>query len=161
MSITGALKAIFSEEKIDTLEKAGKLVEGLLSSLGAKQEEAKIEMDEENQLGWLIQVGDIYLYIYIFQMENNFLYIKMVSPLVYMPETNLLPFYRKLLEYNVDFHDIGFGVEKNVVMILAQRKIDYTSLEECRFIIEFIAKTGNLLNKELIKEFGSKPYQLD
>jgi len=161
MSISSALKSIFSDEKVDTLEKAAKLVEGLLGSLGAKHEEARIDMDEANQLGWLIRVGDIYLYIYIFQLENNLLYIKMVSPIVYMPEGNVLPFYRKLLEYNVDLHDVGFGVERNLAMMLAQRKIEFTSFEECRFIIEYIAKIGNEVNKEMIKEFGCKPYQLD
>lgn len=159
--ITDKIKSFFSNEKIDTLEKAAEIIKDLLKSLGAKEEDAQIETDNEGMLGWAIGVNSIFIYIYLFKGEDGFLYVRLVSPVMYMPSENILPFYRTLLERNLYLHDIGFAVEENLILLMAQRRIDLTSQEECRFILAYLAETGDKLAKEISEEFKTELFEME
>ncbi len=154
-----SLKKLFKHEKPYTLEKADQIVRELLKSMGTNHKDAKMDMEDKNLLGWAIGVGEAIIYIYIFQSDDNTLFIKFVSPVMYMPEENLLPFYRKLLELNNRLHDIGFSIENNIVLMFAQRRIELTTIEESKYIIMYLARMVQELGGDLMKEFNAKPFK--
>lgn len=159
--ITDRIKSMFKSEKIDTLEKAESIIKEMLNNFGAKEEDARIETDNESMIGWAISVNNIIIYIYLFKGDDDFLYVRIVSPVLMLPSENILPFYRTLLEQNLYLHDIGFAVEENMILIVAQRRIDLTNLEECKFIIAYMAEIGEKTTKSLSEEFKAKIFELD
>ena len=160
-SIIDNIKSLFTSEKINTLEKASQIINEMLKSLGTNEKDASMETDNKNMLGWAINVNDIIIYIYLFKGEDKNMYLRLVSPILKLPTTNILPFYRKLLEHNLYLHDIGFSVEENLILLMAQRRIDLTSLEECTYIVSFLAESGTKLTKELSEEFDAEIYTID
>jgi len=159
--IMDRLKTLFSDEKIDTLEKAYEIVKELFATLGVKEEDAKLDLESENMLGWSLAVNSTAMYIYLFADDENNLFVKILSPALKLPEENILPFYRRLLELNLNLHDIGFGVENDTVILMAQRRIDLTTVEENKYIIEYLAVVAEKLVNSIAEEFNADKFELE
>ena len=159
--ITDKIKSFFSNEKIDTLEKAADIIKDMLKSIGADENDAQIDTGNDSMLGWAIGVNTIFIYIYLFKGDDGFLYVRIVSPVMYLPSENIMAFYRSLLEKNLFLHDIGFAAEENMILLMAQRRIDMTTLDECRFILGYLAEAGDKLAKEISEEFSTELFEME
>lgn len=161
MNLSNIFQGLFGQAHIDTLEEAAKLIESILDSLGTNPEDAKMDIEGQNVMGWLIQNGKSYLFIYVFMTDDKQLLLKMVSPVVFMPEKNLLAFYRKLLEENLALHDSALGIERNIVMVQSLRRADLMSLEEAKNLVAYLYKTSQDTAAVLAEEFGAKFYVIE
>ena len=159
MPIKALLKKLFEHEEEINLEKADNIVKELLESMGTNHKDAQMDIEDKNMLGWAISVNDIIIYIYIFQSDEKTLFIKFVSPIMYIPNENILPFYRKLLEVNNILHDIGFSIENNLVLMFAERRIDLTSIEESKYIILYLARIAKDIALPISEEFNAKIFK--
>jgi len=161
MNLSNIFQNLFGQDHIDSLEEAAKLIESILDSLGTNPEEAKMDLESKTALGWLIQNGTTYLFIYVFKTEDNQFLLKMVSPVVFMPEKNLLPFYRFLLESNLNLHDSTLGIEKNIIMMQSLRRVDLISPDEAKNMVGYLYKTSQEMAAKLSKEFEAKYYEVE
>lgn len=89
-------------------------------------------------------------------------WVLVYSPLVSMPEDNLLPFYRKLLDINYDESVMGRLSTCDDVVFLA-RSLG-TDFSNHRAVIEMVTALANEaagLCDFLVKEFGARPKGFD
>lgn len=161
MSINDIFKNRFSSYKIESLKEASKLMESLLDSMGTNNEEAKIEMDNKDMQGWMVKVGSAYIFIYILKSDDLKMYFKVLSPVCFMPEKNIIPFYRFLLETNMFIGGYALGVEKNIVMLQSLKRLDNLELEDAKKAIEQIAKLSGEISIKSVDEFKARYYELE
>lgn len=159
MTINNLFKTFFSNDKIDTIDEASKLIQGLLESMGTSHEEAKLETENKDMLGWVINFGNSILYIYVYKSDNGVIYLKVISPLTLLPEKNILPFYRTLLETNMYLNGYIIGVEKNMAILMSIIKIQNIDSEEARKMVEQIAKLTLDISDKLIEEFSAVRFE--
>ena len=160
MTINNLFKTFFSNDRIDSIDEASKLIQDLLESMGTSHEESKIEMESKDMLGWMVSVGNVLIYIYVFKSEDSVIYLKIICPIVFLPEKNILPFYRILLETNMYLNGYVIGVEKNMAAMMSVRRIENLKIEESRKMIEQMAKLTLDISEKLIDEFKAVKFEL-
>jgi len=160
MTINNLFKTFFSNDKINTLNAGSKLISELLESMGTSHDEAKIEVDSKDMLGWMVNVGNVSLYIYVFKSEDGVIYLKVISPLVFLPEKNILPFYRTLLETNMYLNGYTIGVEKNMITLMSVRRIENLKIEESKKMIEQMAKLTLDISEKLVEDFKAVKFEV-
>lgn len=160
MTLNSLFKTFFSADKIDTIDEASKLIQDLLSSLGTSHEESKMEMESKDMLGWMITIGNVYVYIYVFRADDKKIYLKIVSPVVFLPEKNILPFYRSLLEANIYLNGFSVGVEKNLALILRVKRVEEVGIEEAKKLVEQTAKISLDMSEKLIDDFKAVKFEI-
>ncbi|HAV91947.1 TPA: hypothetical protein DCW38_02055, partial [candidate division WOR-3 bacterium] len=99
------------------------------------------------------------LYIYVYKSDNGVIYLKVIYPLTLLPEKNILPFYRTLLETNMYLNGYIIGVEKNMAILMSIIKIQDIDSEEARKMVEQIAKLTLDISDKLIEEFSAVRFE--
>jgi len=87
-----------SKNETKPLERHVRDVEIILQKIGVNLDEAKMALEEG--YGWEFRRGSASIEIYIVQRDDK-TFLQVLSPIMYLPQTNLLPLYRRLLEYNL------------------------------------------------------------
>ncbi|MGE3062285.1 MAG: hypothetical protein AB7T10_01455 [bacterium] len=160
MTLNNLFKTFFASDKIDTIDEASMLIGELLSALGTSHDESKIEMEGKDTLGWMVNIGTVYVYIYVFKSEDEKIYLKVISPIVFLPEKNILPFYRALLESNMYLNGFTLGIEKNLALLLRIKRIEEVKLEEAKKIVEQTAKLSLDISEKLIEDFKAVKFEI-
>src|SRR5215212_1243460 len=62
-------------------------------------------------------------------------YLQVLSPILHLPMTNLLPLYRRLLELNLQLTNAALGVHLDVVYVFSERPLDGLDAVEANSII--------------------------
>ncbi len=158
MDILNIVKKIFGPEKNDQLEDILKIIEEILSTVGTNMEESKLDTTDANMFGWLFKIGIAQIFLYLIKDENKF-YIKIISPLTYLPKNNILPFYRKLLEENLLLNDLSIGVDKNIAVLFCIKNIEDIDYETLKKLVENIAETHSQMTEKLVEEFQTKIFE--
>lgn len=130
-------------------------VEQILLSIGVDSVQAR--MNIQNGYGWNFQRGSALIEIYISQQENTG-YIQVLSPIIHLPQTGLLPLYRRLLELNLQLTNAAFGVYLDVVYIFSERPLDGMDATEANAIISMVAAYADEMDDKLVAEFGGRLY---
>ena len=160
MTLNNLFKTFFSSDRIDSIDEASSLIQELLSSLGTSHEESKIETDSKEMLGWMTGIGNVYVYIYVFKSDDNRIYLKLISPVAFLPDKNILPFYRTLLETNIYLNGYVLAVEKNLTLLIRVKKIEEVSLDEAKKITEQIVKLSTEISEKLIEDFKVQKFEI-
>ncbi|MEJ5307542.1 MAG: hypothetical protein WHT27_04515 [candidate division WOR-3 bacterium] len=158
MDILHIVKKIFGTEKNDEIEDVLKIIEEILSTVGTTHEDAKLELSDKNMFGWFFKIGITPIYLYLIKEDGKF-FIKLISPLTYLPKNNILPYYRKLLEENLSLIDISIGVEKNFSILFSIKSVDDIDFERLKKLIENISKKHTELTSKLVEEFQAKIFE--
>lgn len=130
-------------------------VEQILLSLGVDPVQARMNM--QNGYGWSFQRGSAIIEVYISQKENTG-YMQVLSPIVHLPQTGLLPFYRKLLELNLQLTSAAFGIYLDIVYVFSERPLDGLDAVEANTIISLLANYADEWDDKLVAEFGGRLY---
>jgi hypothetical protein len=107
----------------------------------------------ESQAWFLVQ-GSTRFEVGFFNYNNKD-YFYVASPIVKLPEENLLPFYRRLLELNDFYIGVKLSVRANQVWMLGQRECDGMGKSEAKTIIDDVRLLADDLDDKLINEFGA------
>ncbi|MDI6700377.1 MAG: hypothetical protein QME48_04000 [bacterium] len=158
MDILHIVKKIFGDEKDNQIEDILTIIEEILSTVGTSHEEAKIETSDKNMLGWFFKIGITPIYLYLLKEDGKF-FIKIISPLTFLPKNNILPYYRKLLEENLTLVDLSIGVEKNFSLLFSIKSIDDLDFERLKKIIETFSQKHTELTSKLVEEFQAKIFE--
>lgn len=137
------------------LQKHVRNVETILSNLGIDPAEAR--MDTENGFGWSFQRGSAMIEVYITSQHGRD-YFQVLSPILHLPMTGLLPLYRRLLEINLQITNASIGVHLDIIYVFNERPIEGLDISEVSFTIDRISEYADDLDNQLINEFGGRMY---
>ena len=106
--------------------------------------------------GWNFQRGSALIEVYVTQEERG--YLQVLSPIMHLPQTNLLPLYRKLLELNLQLTNASVGIHQDVVYVFNERPLDGLDPIEADSIIRKLAIYADDFDNTLVEEYGGRMY---
>lgn len=130
-------------------------VEQILLSLGIDPQQAR--MNTQEGFGWNFRRGSAVIEIYISQQDSTG-YMQVLSPILHLPATGLLPLYRRLLELNLQLTNAALGVYLDVVYVFSERPLEGMDSGEANTIINLVATYADELDDKLMQEFGGRLY---
>ncbi|MGJ3240152.1 MAG: YbjN domain-containing protein [Anaerolineae bacterium] len=137
------------------LQQHAVIVEQILAKLGVDLNRSRMAAD--SGYGWSFQRGSALIEVYIAAQKERE-YLQVLSPLLHLPNGNLLPLYRRLLELNLSMTNASLGVYLDVVYVFNERPLDGLDSMEANFIITQIARYADELDNQLLSEFGGRLY---
>lgn len=140
---------------VKPLERHVRDVEIILQKIGVDITEAKMSLEEG--YGWEFRRGSASIEIYIVQREDK-AYLQVLSPIMYLPQSNLLPLYRRLLDYNLQMTSASLGIFQDVVYVFNERPLHGLDADETDDIIDFVSGYADDLDNALVNEFGGRLY---
>lgn len=137
------------------LEVHARTVEQILGAIGV--DPTKARLNTEQGYGWTFQRGSAVIEVYISQQgERGFLQV--LAPIVHLPNTGLLPLYRRLLELNLQLTNAALGIHLDVVYVFNERPLEGMDPVEANQIISTVSGYADELDNMLINEFGGRLY---
>ncbi len=138
-----------------SLQGYAQTVEAILSAIGVDPVAARMNVD--SGYGWNFQRGSALTEIYISEDEGRG-YFQVLSPIMHIPQSALLPLYRHLLELNLQLTNASIGVYLDVVYVFSERPLDGLDSEEANHVIQQVAQYADDLDNRLVNEFGGRMY---
>jgi hypothetical protein len=138
-----------------SLEAYAGAVEQILPAVGI--DPAAARMNIEGGYGWSFQRGSALIEIYVSQQDNAG-YLQVLSPIIHLPMSNLLPLYRRLLELNLQLTAASVGVHLDVVYVFSERPLEGMDANEANTIINLVSHYADDLDDRLVAEFGGRLY---
>ena len=130
-------------------------VEQILKNIGVDPAAARMKTDRD--FGWSFQRGSAIIEIYVTQ-QGSAGNLQVLSPLMHLPSSGLLPLYRHLLELNLQLTNAAIGVYQDVVYVYSERPLDGLDASEANAIITLVARYADELDNKLVTEFGGRLY---
>lgn len=152
------LKTLFRKET--PLQRHQRQIEDILKTLEMKPEDHRVELDDENELAWVVGRGSIRAGIRIFwDAEGGIGWFSVEAPLVRLPDDNLLPFYRKLLDLNGEYPGVTLQTRGDVVYLDCGRPLDGLDPTEAEEILHRVTGIADELDDLLAEEFDAPLYE--
>ena len=107
--------------------------------------------------GWWIQRGSAVIYIILNPHEES-PSIRIVSPILYLPEDFIVPFYRRCLELNMELMQCAIGASGDRVSVVSERPIAGLDQEELKSMIGYLSAVADDIDDKLADEFKAKLY---
>lgn len=144
-----------SRRSATNLQTYAATVEQILLSVGVDPQQAR--MNTQEGFGWTFRRGSAAIEIYISQQDSTG-YLQVLSPILHLPTTGLLPLYRRLLELNLQLTNAALGVYLDVVYVFSERPLEGMDAGEANTIINLVATYADDLDDKLMQEFGGRLY---
>lgn len=138
-----------------SLESYAGTVEQILPAIGV--DPAAARMNTEGGYGWSFQRGSAVIEVYV-SMQDNAGYLQVLSPIMHLPISNLLPLYRRLLELNLQLTAAAVGIHLDVVYVFSERPLQGMDAAEANTIINLVSAYADDLDDKLVSEFGGRLY---
>lgn len=141
-----------------SLEEGVALVERTLDAIGLDWE----LVDSEEGVLWAMQQGSAALFVSLHHnpvIDDDTL--EVYSPILHLPLGTMLPFYRRCLELNRILVGCAIGVERDVVIVSAERPIWGLDERELRRMLLNVASAADHFDDELAAEFGAEKIGID
>jgi len=139
-----------------TLDQHAVTVEDILTSVGIDPGQARMT-EIDNGYGWSFRRGSALIEVYISEQDGRG-YLQVLSPIMHLPGTTLLPIYRRLLELNMQLTNASLGVYFDVVYVFNERPLEGLDATEANNIITLVAGYADDLDNDLVTEFGGRLY---
>ena len=131
------------------------MIENFFRKVGANPNDQRLSDDDG--LGWWIGRGSALIYL-LLNERDNFCTLRIVSPIVHLPENHILPFYRKLLDMNMGLYNCALATNEDTVYVIHERPIAGLDQEEFEGTLNFLSAVADDLDNKLADEFGAKIY---
>lgn len=132
-----------------------KMVDNFFQKIGLDSSRQKLP--DRDTTGWWAQRGSAIVYI-ILNEHDDLETIRIISPILNLPNENILPFYRRCLEINMSLFNCAIGVYDDKVVLISERPIDGLDPEELEGNINFLSGVADDLDNKLADEFGANLY---
>lgn len=136
-----------------TLETYAGTVEQILAALNI--DPATARLNTAQGYGWSFRRGSAIIEVYVSEVEGRG-YFQVLSPILHLPATGLLPLFRRLLELNLQLTNASLGVHYDVVYVFNERTLEGLDAIEANHIIQMVASYADDLDNQLINEFGGR-----
>jgi hypothetical protein len=138
-----------------TLETYAATIEQILASLGIDPATARVNTAQG--YGWSFRRGSALIEAYVSEQDGRG-YFQVLSPILHLPSTGLLPLYRRLLELNLQLTNASLGIHNDVVYVFNERILEGLDSGETNHILQTVASYADDLDNQLITEFGGRLY---
>lgn len=138
-----------------TLDVYAATVDKILIEIGIDPQKAR--MKTEQGFGWNFPRGSALIEIYVSQHGNRG-FLQVLAPIIHLPQTGLLPLYRRMLELNLQLTNASIGVYLDVVYVFNERPLEGLDAVEANNIITQVAGYADELDNVLVNEFGGRLY---
>jgi len=142
---------------LTALEAYSSVIEAFLQQVGIDPKEVRLEGMENGTAGWRIRRGSATIFIYLEDSGDSHA-LRIVSPILYLPPANLLPFYRRCLEINDGLRDCALAVRDDQILLVSDRPLEGLTPEEIMQNIDILSMAADNLDDQLAKEFGARLY---
>jgi hypothetical protein len=132
-----------------------RLVEGALHDFKVDVESARVRV--ESGYAWRFKRGSAVVEVNVVEQDGRG-YLQVMSPIMYLPSTGLLPLYRRLLEYNMQLTNAALGVFQEVVYVFHERSLEDLDAGEAQAIIVLVSNYADDLDNGLVNEYGGRLY---
>ena len=155
--------ALFSNKQESNYRASVKMVEAVFQELGIPVQETRIGEEDahagaKETLGWVVMKGSAQVYVFLYRSENDN-YIHVYSPVMSMPERNLLQLFRRLLDLNgVGQMGVAFGLKGDNVVLSIYRSTTDLDRSEVREMIINVGEHADYYDDILVNEFGGRRY---
>lgn len=146
---------MFNRRRDSNLETHARVVERILTGVGVNIAAARMNL--QDGYGWTFQRGSATIEIYVSQTDGVG-FFQVLSPILHLPLSNLLPLYRHLLETNMQLSNAKLGVHFDVVYVFSERALTGLDAEEANEIISLVSGYADDLDDQLLNEFGGRLY---
>ncbi|MCP5098591.1 MAG: YbjN domain-containing protein [Chloroflexi bacterium] len=109
--------------------------------------------DQENS--WYLQRGSASVFIHLIPYENNPT-IRIYSPILYLPEDFIIPFYRRCLELNMELMNCALGAIEDQIAVVSERPLAGLDEHELAGRIHYLSHVADDLDDKLADEFKAK-----
>ncbi|HXE73545.1 MAG TPA: YbjN domain-containing protein [Candidatus Nitrosotenuis sp.] len=140
-----------------SLEKSRSLVEAIFRQIKLDPDRNKVPTQDGSHV-WALNYGEQTLFLCLYEHEGTG-YFKVFSPVVYLPDDNLLPFYRKLLEVNWDLTSAWMAARGDEVMVIGERALEGMDVKEGLDIVTRVGFYSEAMRKMLTEEFSAPPHE--
>jgi hypothetical protein len=146
--------SLFGDRQEGNLKTCQKMIESVIQELGLDPDRSRLESEEPGRLAWGLRRGSAAVFVFLQGgPESN--YLQVVSPVMKIPEQNILPLYRRLLELNASgLHAAAFGVKGEDVVLTIDRTTTDIDRSEVANMIHLIGRYADQYDDELVAEFG-------
>jgi Putative bacterial sensory transduction regulator len=146
--------SLFGDKQESNLKSCQKMIESVIKELGLDPDGSKLEGDDPKRTGWALKRGSAAVYVFLQQGDDaNFLQV--VSPVMKLPDQNLLPLYRRLLELNAEkLCGVAFGIKGEDVVLTTDRDTTDIDRSEVQAMITLVGQYADHFDDELVAEFG-------
>lgn len=150
----GIFSAMFGESKEERITRWKKNILEILELI-TEEEGAHVQLDDAGRIVAL--KGSAITYVDFIKDDDNDTYLVVYSPLVYLPKENYVAFYRYLLDRNNGMLSPARLVTNgDVVELEAVLDTDFLSDDMVRFVAASVLNGADVLDDELVEEFGVK-----
>ena len=138
------------------MQQSIQMITGVLKNMGVDPDSS--QLPDSNGCGWLIASDSVAMYVLIEETEGQVL-LRLTCPILYMPAHDLLlPFYRKLLDLNVDLIGVALGMERDVVCIICKQYLEGLTPSVAEALLKRTLHTAEVIDDLLVREFPSARY---
>jgi len=155
---------LFRKDKAKAPQKAGKertiadcerMIEGFFKQIG--MEPSQHRLPGQGSKGWWIVRGSALIYITLFEHEN-LTTLRVISPIVFLPENRIVALYRKCLEINMELLNCALAAYQDCVAVVSERPISGLDTIEFTGTLDYLSAVADDLDDKLANEFGAKMY---
>ncbi len=129
-------------------------IEKFLEKVGYNPADVRLDVSEKGNYGWRAHKGSASILIFLLGSQETKV-LRVVSPILKLPQENLLPFYRRLLETNLTIPGCSLGVKGDEVVVFSERVLTGLRASEIEMAIDMVASVADGIDDELSKEFGA------
>ncbi len=108
-------------------------------------------------LGWWLHRGSAIVYIILHQ-HGSTPTVRIISPILYLPEDHILPFYRRCLEMNMELVNCAFGAIDDRIALVSERPIAGLDHQELEGTLHYLSAVADDIDDKLADEFKAKMY---
>ncbi|MEW6349642.1 MAG: YbjN domain-containing protein [Thermodesulfobacteriota bacterium] len=130
------------------------MVESFLRKVGLSPENLRVP--EQSGTGWMFSRGSAELFVGLRELNERGVVVIM-SPVVYLPEQNLLPFYRRCLEINMELVNCALAAAEDKIYLVHERPIEGLDQVEIEGTLDYLSSVADDLDDRLADEFDAKP----
>lgn len=142
--------------KETTVKDCIRMVEGFFRKIGINPNSQRLP--QKDTFGWWIHRGSAVIFI-ILNDHGGATTVRIVSPILYLPEEFILPFYRRCLEINMELLNCALGVTEDKVVVVSERPLTGLDPVEFESTLDYLSAVADDLDDKLANEFGAKLYR--
>ena len=138
-----------------TPEACSKMIEAVLKKVGLDPRDQR--MKNQSSPGWFVQRGSAVIYIFLILNEKG-PSIRFVSPILFLPEDLITPFYRRCLEINMELMNCALAASNDQIALVSERPFHDLNTAQIEYLLHYISSVADDIDDKLAKEFNAAMY---
>jgi hypothetical protein len=115
------------------------------------------QVPDSNGLAWLVHDGKVLMVVAVVD-EDDLPTLRLTCPILYMPVTELLPFYRRMLDINQQLSCAALAMDRDIVCMVSQQILAGVGPDTVRALLQQTLKSADRLGDVLFGEFPTARY---